>query len=112
MVRSYRDRLSGPLLDRIDLRVEMPEVSYAELSGTGGGETSAAARERVIEARRRQEARNPGAVANAALTLADLRKVAPLPPAAARLLEAAVTKLGQTVTAKLGQTVTEQSREP
>jgi magnesium chelatase family protein len=94
MVRSYRDRLSGPLLDRIDLRVEMPEVSYAELAGTGGGETSAAARQRVIEARRRQEARNPGAVANAALTLADLRTVAPLPAAAARLLEAAVTKLG------------------
>ena len=46
-VRRYRGRISGPLLDRIDLHVEVPHVSYDELSADRGGESSARVRERV-----------------------------------------------------------------
>lgn len=53
----YQARLSGPLLDRIDLRIEVPAVSAADLIGGGGGESSAAVAARVAAARRIQSAR-------------------------------------------------------
>jgi len=56
-VARYRGKLSGPLLDRIDLMVDVPAVGEAELTGRNGGESSAAVRERVMAARQRQLAR-------------------------------------------------------
>jgi magnesium chelatase family protein len=56
-IARYRGKLSGPLLDRIDLLVEVPAVTEAEISTRGEGETSAVVRERVIAARERQIAR-------------------------------------------------------
>jgi magnesium chelatase family protein len=56
-IERYRDRISGPLLDRIDLHVEAPAVSFDELRGTETGEPSAAIRERVIAAREIQRER-------------------------------------------------------
>jgi magnesium chelatase family protein len=56
-VARYRGKLSGPLLDRIDLMLEVPAVSEAELSARGDGESSATVRQRVIVARDRQLAR-------------------------------------------------------
>jgi len=53
----YRSRISGPLMDRIDLYVEVPKVSFEELSARSEGESSESIRARVIEARRRQEQR-------------------------------------------------------
>jgi magnesium chelatase family protein len=51
-IEKYRQRISGPLLDRIDLHIEVPAVSFRELSAPGdGGESSAAIRQRVIAAR-------------------------------------------------------------
>src|SRR5262249_20275328 len=55
-VRAYRGRLSGPLLDRIDLHVTVPAASYADLTGPPG-EASAAIAARVAAARRRQATR-------------------------------------------------------
>ncbi len=57
---SYAARLSGPLLDRIDIRLAVPRLSRAELLGTGSGEGSAVVRERVEAARDRQRARLAG----------------------------------------------------
>jgi magnesium chelatase family protein len=57
MVARYRARLSGPLLDRIDLMLDVPAVSEAELSTRGEGESSATVRSRVVVARDRQLAR-------------------------------------------------------
>jgi magnesium chelatase family protein len=57
MVARYRARLSGPLLDRIDLMLDVPSVSEAELSTRGEGESSATVRGRVAAARERQLAR-------------------------------------------------------
>jgi magnesium chelatase family protein len=56
----YRQRLSGPLLDRVDIRLAVPRLTRAELVGTSGGEGSAAIRERVEEARTRQRERLAG----------------------------------------------------
>jgi magnesium chelatase family protein len=56
-VQRYRQRISGPLLDRIDLHIEVPAVEYKDISSTRAEEPSAAIRERVIAARERQQAR-------------------------------------------------------
>jgi len=56
-VQRYRQRISGPLLDRIDLHIEVPAVEYKDISSTRPEEVSTAIRERVIAARERQQAR-------------------------------------------------------
>ena len=67
-IEKYRQRISGPLLDRIDLHVDVPAVDYKELRAETGGESSEVIRERVEEARQVQLARfisHPGVIANA-----------------------------------------------
>src|SRR5439155_26606513 len=59
----YRSRLSGPLIDRIDLRLQVPRLTRKELLGVGAGEASAAVRARVEEARARQRVRYRGTAA-------------------------------------------------
>lgn len=97
-VLAYRGRISGPLMDRIDLHVEVPGLSYAELSAAPG-EGSAAIRLRVAAARAGQARRNPGGCLNARLGAQELRRWA-LPEAQGRqLLEQAVDRLGLTARA-------------
>lgn len=70
-VRRYLGRISGPLLDRIDIQVEISPVPFDELSSSRSGETSAAIRQRVIDARRLQSQRyahTPGIFCNAQMT--------------------------------------------
>ena len=57
MIDRYRSKLSGPLIDRIDLVIEMPEVSYEDLASKPAGESSAQIRRRVNDARARQRKR-------------------------------------------------------
>jgi magnesium chelatase family protein len=59
-IRRYAGRLSGPLLDRIDMHVEVPAVPWRKLSEKDGGEGSEAIRRRVVAARKAQERRSPG----------------------------------------------------
>jgi magnesium chelatase family protein len=56
-IQNYLGRISGPLLDRIDLHIEVPAVKFREMSGERAGESSAQVRERVVAARRQQQAR-------------------------------------------------------
>jgi magnesium chelatase family protein len=84
----YRRRLSGPLLDRFDLRVEVRPPSVEELMGDVGGEPTAAVAERV--ARVRELAQHRGLRANAELPVRRLDEVAPLSEDASRLLETAL----------------------
>jgi magnesium chelatase family protein len=93
--RQYLARLSRPLLDRIDLHLEVPAVAYAELSA-GGGESSTAVRARVEAARRRQTERlaGSGARVNARMSGRQVRRFCPVPPEAMRLLAQAVGRLG------------------
>jgi magnesium chelatase family protein len=59
-IRNYRNKISGPLLDRIDIHIEVPSVGYQELTGLNAGEPSAAIRKRVIAAREIQKNRFKG----------------------------------------------------
>ena len=92
-VRSYRARVSGPLLDRIDLHVEVPAVPHADLLAPGrdDGEPSAQVRERVQTARERQLQRS--GVANFRLGTKQIEQVCALDADNRRLLELAMQRL-------------------
>ncbi len=92
----YLGKLSGPLLDRIDLHLELPPVTYAELDGDAGGEPSAIVRQRVLEARARQATRlaGTGARANAAMNARQTRALCRVPAGAGGVLGRAVSRLG------------------
>ncbi|MEI6136081.1 MAG: YifB family Mg chelatase-like AAA ATPase [Chloroflexota bacterium] len=97
-VSRYQRRISGPLMDRLDLFVEVPRVEFRELTGEMTGEPSSAVRERVIAARARQAERLVGsaAVTNSEMGPLEVRKYCqePLVPAAQPLLSAAMEQLG------------------
>ena len=93
-IARYRGRISGPLLDRIDLHVEVLPVPYAQLSGDAGGETSCTVRARVIAARERQSRRAGEGRWNARLTGRELREVAVLDAEGDALLRRALERLG------------------
>ncbi|MBI2493426.1 MAG: YifB family Mg chelatase-like AAA ATPase [Candidatus Rokubacteria bacterium] len=92
----YLGRLSRPLLDRIDLHVELPALAPDDLAGVPPGEPSARVRARVLAARQRQRARfgRAGPRVNADLTPRQLRRFCPRSPEVERLLGAAVSRLG------------------
>jgi len=102
-VAAYRSRLSGPLVDRIDLHVSLPPVEVSALAARRAGETSAAVRDRVTSARRIQGDRHrqgeTSAAQNSTLTSLDLDKVAVPDRAGARLLESAALHLGMSARA-------------
>lgn len=95
-VQRYRAKISGPLLDRIDIQIEIPAVSYDDLSKIADGETSAQIRERVNKARRIQLARyeNEGISSNSQLSAAMLDKYCRLGDAENKLLKSAFDRLG------------------
>jgi magnesium chelatase family protein len=91
IIQRYLGRISGPLLDRIDLHIEVPAVPYKELRGKEEGEASGAIAERVLRARELQVRRG---FANAHIPSPALRKLATLDDAGERTLELAVRKMG------------------
>lgn len=92
-IENYRQRISGPLLDRIDLHVEVPLVNYKELSSDQAGEPSKAIRHRVIETRRRQRARLGRTATNASMNAKEVRRHCLLSPESSGLLEQAMDQL-------------------
>jgi magnesium chelatase family protein len=93
----YLGRLSRPLLDRIDLHLDIPAVPYAQLAAANGaGEASAVVRQRVLAARDRQTARFAGTAVrvNARMNGRQARRFCALPEAGTALLAAAVARLG------------------
>ena len=96
-VQRYRSRLSGPLLDRIDMHIEVPAVQVKELIGQPAGEPSAAIRDRVNQARMRQRRRFAGSAkiyCNAQMSSKDVKKFCRLDAASAELLNQSITRLG------------------
>ena len=98
-VRRYLSKISGPLLDRIDIQVEVPAVTYDEMATrTRSGEPSKTIRERVNGARRFAEARSEklglAVRPNAAIPPKEIATLCPLEPAAEALLRDAFEKLG------------------
>jgi magnesium chelatase family protein len=95
-IEKYMGRISGPLLDRIDMHIEVPAVPFAELSATGDGTNSASMREQVYKARATQAARfghGTGAV-NSRMSPRQLRKFCPLDSECHGLLQSAMEDLG------------------
>jgi magnesium chelatase family protein len=95
-VQNYRAKLSGPLLDRIDLQVEVPAVPYKDLKEVRGSVDSATMRERIARARGIQAARYAGTPVhiNSELTGSALEEHCRLSQAEHSFLEQAVQKLG------------------
>ncbi len=95
-VQKYLNKISGPLLDRIDLHVEVTPVAFSELSGTKQQETSASIRDRVIIAREIQATRykdNPGIYCNAQISSKMLKEICVITQVGSNLLKAAMEKL-------------------
>jgi magnesium chelatase family protein len=96
-VQKYLNKISGPLLDRIDIHVEVTPVSYNELATERKSEKSEAVRKRVIKARSVQEKRykeNEGVHCNSQISSKQLREVCKIDEAGNQLLKTAMEKLG------------------
>jgi magnesium chelatase family protein len=112
-VERYRARVSGPLLDRIDIHLEVPAVPYQDLVGGTSEETSATVRQRVEQARAIQRERfrgQRGVHTNASMSARDLRRWCAISAQVEGLLRSAVTRLGLSARAyhrilKIGRTV-------
>lgn len=91
-VARYQSKLSGPLLDRIDLHIEVPAIPADQLLDSPAGESTAAIRERVVAARERALKRQ--GVANHALAAGEIDRHAALDESARRFMVNAAAKLG------------------
>lgn len=119
-VTKYQKRISGPMLDRIDIHIEVPRVDYEKLSDDRLGEPSAVIRQRVQAARQRQlerfssleasNTRNSAIVCNADMRVAEVRQFCKLDEAGDRLVRAAMSQLNLSArayhrTLKLARTI-------
>lgn len=96
MIARYQGRLSGPLLDRIDIHLDVPRVEHEKLMNAERGESSASIRERVERARERQRLRFAGRVglyANADMGVSDIQQFCQLTPEARQLIEVSARRL-------------------
>jgi magnesium chelatase family protein len=100
-VNKYRSKISGPLLDRIDIHVEVPRLAYQELANKKQGESSREVQKRVIKARQRQLERffGRGITCNAQMSGKEVRKYCKLELEAKELLKKVYTNLGLSVRA-------------
>ena len=90
-IKRYQEKLSGPLLDRIDLHITVPALPASDLQSAQKGESSAVVRDRVIQAYQRQQARQ--GKANNELSPSELDQFAPLGDAESRILAMAQSRL-------------------
>jgi len=97
VVTKYQKRISGPLLDRIDIHIEVPRVDYEKLSGDRMGETSEAIRKRVQAARNIQQQRFTSSqsdmICNADMRVGEIRQFCKLQDEGQSLMRAAMTQL-------------------
>ncbi|HVA93742.1 MAG TPA: YifB family Mg chelatase-like AAA ATPase [Candidatus Dormibacteraeota bacterium] len=96
-IQRYVSKISGPLIDRIDIHIEVPAVKYKELRATGAVEESSAVRERVCSARARQTARYAGekkVFSNAQMPPKLIRKFCAISEDGEKMLETAIARLG------------------
>jgi magnesium chelatase family protein len=112
MITRYQKRISGPLLDRIDLHMEVPRVDFEKLTSLQRGETSAVIRERVEAARARQTERFVGTelYCNADMGPTEVREFCQLDETGSRLMKSAMSQMGLSARAfhrvlKVGRTI-------
>lgn len=119
VVQKYLNKISGPLLDRIDIHIEVTPVPFSELSAERSSEKSADVRERVVRARMVQEERYQGRKihCNAQMSSQDLRRICRIDAAGKALLEKAMERLGLSARAydrilKVGRTIADLAGSP
>jgi magnesium chelatase family protein len=95
-IRQYQSRISGPLLDRIDIHVEVPSIKYRDIAERYGGEDSRTVRDRITEARKVQQKRFAGTETplNARMSDKQIKDHCPLNEDSRTLIEMAMDKLG------------------
>lgn len=118
MIIRYRKRLSGPLLDRIDLHVDVPAVKEDQLTNRENGEKSAHVRERVIEAHSRQKHRlqNTGILTNGEMTSKMVRQLCKLTSNAEEILKQAIDRFSLSARSyfkiiKISQTIADLAKK-
>ena len=94
-IQKYRNKISGPLMDRIDIQIEVPALKVSELTAYKNGESSAVIRERVLSARKVQTERfkNSKIFSNSQMRSKDIKKYCVLDAAAENILKTAIEKL-------------------
>ena len=120
MVQKYLNRISGPLLDRIDIHIEVTPVPFKELSGINHAEKSAAVRQRVISARKIQQKRfegMKGVYCNAQMSSKQLRTFCKIDESGQILLKNAMEKVGLSARAydrilKVSRTIADLDNSP
>jgi magnesium chelatase family protein len=119
-IQKYISRISGPLLDRIDIHIEVPAVKFKDLSSMGDGEPSRDIRKRVNKARRKQLERfadQEGLFCNAQMGTRMVREVCKIDEQSLALLKTAITRLGLSARAydrilKVGRTIADLDNSP
>jgi len=119
-IKQYVSRLSGPLLDRIDIHIEVPAVKFRDLSAETSGEASALIRRRVEAGRHRQLERfhgHPHLFCNARMEARDIRRYCPIDATGQELLRNAITRLGLSARAydrilKVARTIADLAASP
>ncbi len=117
-VQRYESRLSGPLLDRIDMHLEVPAVPYKEMASGNSGESSSVIKERVEQARAVQKkrfAKRKNFYCNGQMTPKDLKKICPLDKTSEKLIAESVERLGLSARSyhrilKIGRTIADLDR--
>ena len=119
-IQKYMAKISGPLLDRIDLHIEVPAVKYKELASKDSSEKSSSIRERVIHAREiqmRRFGKRKGMYSNADMLSKDIQEFCKIDSAGEELLKMAITKLGLSARAydrilKVARTIADLASSP
>lgn len=119
-IRRYRTKISGPLLDRIDIHIDVPAVPFEALANKAPGESSATIRARVLACRQLQAQRYkdlPGVRCNADLPAGQLQTHCPIAPGAETLLRQAMDELGLTARAyarilRVARTIADLAQSP
>ncbi len=119
MVTRYQKRISGPLMDRIDLHVEVPRVDFEKLTAVHRGETSEAVRNRVEKARKRQNGRFahlPRTNTNADMGPSEIRDLCPLDDTSTKLMKSAMSQMNLSARAfhriiKIARTIADLAEE-
>ncbi|MFQ6079580.1 MAG: YifB family Mg chelatase-like AAA ATPase, partial [Thermodesulfobacteriota bacterium] len=117
-IQRYRSKISGPLMDRIDIHIEVPAVKYKDLTARDSGEPSRVLKERINKARQIQSQRFKGSKihCNAQMTNRHIKKFCSIDDASQRLLEMAIDKLGLSARAytrilKVARTIADLAEE-
>ena len=118
-IQRYRSKVSGPLMDRIDIHVEVPAVAFRDLTAAVPGEASSVMRERVTAARHIQQARFMGSRihSNAQMRSREIKTHCAVDQESVRLLETAIEKLSLSARAynrilKIARTIADLASQP